>query len=112
MLYVTIIVLTVADLRCAVVNTRKMANWMMCCMVSERGITVYRSKLIILITSLSTLKFLYQFLREGGSAVERSSLCSFRQPKFSLELVCPEEQYCGTATSRQSCWLFPCDSDT
>ena len=30
-------VLTAADVRCAVANTRKMANWMMCCMVSEGG---------------------------------------------------------------------------
>ena len=35
MLYVTIIVLTVADVRCAVVNTRKIANWMMSCMMRE-----------------------------------------------------------------------------
>ena len=27
--------LTAADVSCAVANTRKMANWMMCCMVSE-----------------------------------------------------------------------------
>ena len=36
MLYVTIIVLTVADARCAVVNTRKMANWMMSWMMREK----------------------------------------------------------------------------
>ena len=30
-------VLTAADVRCAVANTRKMANWMMCCMASERS---------------------------------------------------------------------------
>ena len=35
MLYVTIIVLTVANVRCAVLNTRKMANWMMNCMMRE-----------------------------------------------------------------------------
>ena len=34
--YDTTIVLTLADVRCAVASTRKMANWMMCCMVSER----------------------------------------------------------------------------
>ena len=31
-------VLTAADVRCAVVNTSKMAKWMMCCLVSE-GVT-------------------------------------------------------------------------
>ena len=29
--------LTAADVRCVVANTRKMAKWMMCCMVSEGG---------------------------------------------------------------------------
>ena len=31
------IVLTAADVRCVVANTRKMANWMMCCMVNEES---------------------------------------------------------------------------
>ena len=30
-------VLTLADVRCTVVSTRKMANWMMCCMVGRVG---------------------------------------------------------------------------
>ena len=29
--------LTAADVRCAVANTRKRANWRMCCMVSEES---------------------------------------------------------------------------
>ena len=33
-----LIVLTAADVRCAVANTRKIANWMMCCMVSEESL--------------------------------------------------------------------------
>ena len=35
--YDTTILLTLADVRCTVANTTKMANWMMCCMVSERS---------------------------------------------------------------------------
>jgi len=35
--YDTTILLTLADVRCTVASTRKkMVNWMMCCMVSER----------------------------------------------------------------------------
>ena len=31
------IVLTAADVKCVVANTRKMANWMMCCMLGEES---------------------------------------------------------------------------
>ena len=35
--YALTTVLTAADVRCAAASTRKMAKWMMCCMVSERS---------------------------------------------------------------------------
>ena len=76
-------VLTAADVRCAVANTRKMANWMMCCMVSERSHCSGEMQYIINHSvgniNINT-QFSHQFLlRIWFSGLLSLCICLFRQ---------------------------------